>query len=67
VKKDEEQSWARDHEINHPRKRTTMRKLIESTLDGVIEAPERRASFDAGPRRCPSSSRATTTRSSSAG
>jgi hypothetical protein len=33
-----------DHEINHSRKRTTMRKLIESTLvslDGVIEAPER--------------------------
>ena len=40
----------RDDEINHPRKRTTMRKLIESTLvslDGVIEAPERWASFDA--------------------
>jgi len=43
-------SWARDHEIHHPRKRTTMRKLIESTLvslDGVIEAPEQWASFDA--------------------
>jgi dihydrofolate reductase len=43
-------SWARDHEINHSRKRTTMRKLIESTLvslDGVIEAPERWANFDA--------------------
>jgi dihydrofolate reductase len=40
----------RDHEINHSRKRTTMRKLIESTLvslDGVIEAPERWANFDA--------------------
>ncbi len=36
-----------------------MRKLIESTLvslDGVIEAPERWANFDAEPRRCPSSS-----------
>jgi len=41
-------SRAREHEINHPRKRTTMRKLIESTLvslDGVIEAPERWASL----------------------
>jgi hypothetical protein len=41
---------AREHEINHARKRTTMRKLIESTLvslDGVIEAPERWAHFDA--------------------
>jgi dihydrofolate reductase len=40
----------RDHEINHSRKRTTMRKLIESTLvslDGVTEAPERWANFDA--------------------
>jgi hypothetical protein len=39
-----------ESEINHERKRTTMRKLIESTLvslDGVIEAPERWASFDA--------------------
>jgi dihydrofolate reductase len=39
-----------DHEMNHSRKRTTMRKLIESTLvslDGAIEAPERWASFDA--------------------
>src|SRR5215469_13896880 len=36
--------------ISHSRKRTIMRKLIESTLvslDGVIEAPERWASFDA--------------------
>jgi dihydrofolate reductase len=40
----------RDHEINHLRKRTTVRKLIESTLvslDGVIEAPERWTNFDA--------------------
>ena len=39
-----------DHEINHSRKRMTMRKLIESTLvslDGVIEAPERWANFGA--------------------
>jgi dihydrofolate reductase len=37
-------------DLNHSRKKTTMRKLIESTLvslDGVIEAPERWASFDA--------------------
>jgi dihydrofolate reductase len=43
-------SRAREHEINHARKRMTMRKLIESTLvslDGVIEAPERWATFDA--------------------
>src|SRR5260370_28621366 len=34
----------------HSRRRTTMRKLIESTLvslDGVTEAPERWANFDA--------------------
>ena len=39
-----------DREIDHSRRRTTLRKLIESTLvslDGVIEAPERSATFDA--------------------
>ena len=43
-------SRARDRYINQFRKRTAMRKLIESTLvslDGVTEAPERWASFDA--------------------
>jgi NAD(P)-dependent dehydrogenase (short-subunit alcohol dehydrogenase family) len=63
-------SWARDHEINHSRKRTTMRKLIESTLvslDGVIEAPERWPASTPRPRRCPSRNWATTTRSSWAG
>jgi dihydrofolate reductase len=41
---------ASHHKINHSRKRITMRKLIESTLvslDGVIKAPERWATFDA--------------------
>jgi len=41
---------ASHHKINHSRKRMTMRKLIESTLislDGVIEAPERWANWDA--------------------
>jgi len=36
--------------INHSEKSTTMRKLIESTLvslDGVVESPERWATFDA--------------------
>ncbi len=43
-------SWARDHEINHSRKENHNAQLIESTLvslDGVIEAPERWANFDA--------------------
>ena len=43
-----------------------MRKLIESalvSLDGVIEAPERWANFDAEDARCPSRSWVTTTRS----
>jgi hypothetical protein len=43
-------SGAGDHEINHLRRRTTMRKLIESilvSLDGVVVAPERWATFDA--------------------
>jgi dihydrofolate reductase len=42
--------WTAASRIGHLRKRMTMRKLIESTLvslDGVIEAPERWASFDA--------------------
>jgi hypothetical protein len=42
--------FTRDHQISQSRKRATMRKLIESTLvslDGVIEAPERWATFDA--------------------
>jgi dihydrofolate reductase len=40
----------RDHEINTSRKGTAMRRLVESvlvSLDGVIEAPERWANFDA--------------------
>jgi dihydrofolate reductase len=46
----EEAAQGSHHKSNHSRKRTTMRKLIESTivsLDGVIEAPERWANFDA--------------------
>src|ERR1022692_2312192 len=38
-------SLVRDHEINTSRKRTAMRRLIESvlvSLDGVIEAPSRK-------------------------